>query len=270
METVDTTELVKAAVGGFTMEKLLYTLLIVAICAVVIKITKKILTEVLKKSRLNERICKYVVNTVKALLCVISIIIVADYLGINMNSFVALLSIGSLGLTLAAEDVLGNMAGGLVILSSHPFALGDFIETNGTSGTVKEISLNHTKLSTPDGLLVLLPNKELSNSQMINYTALGLRRVARAVTASYDAPTEAVKAACMEAMATENVLTDPAPEVYLSSYGDSTIEYKLFCWTKPEHYWQVYYTVGEALRRTFEAHGVEMSYDHLNVHIMDK
>ena len=163
------------------------------------------------------------------------------------------------------------MAGGLVILSSHPFAIGDYIEASGTSGTVYEISLNHTKLVTADGHLVMLPNKELASSQMINYTSLGRRRAVQKVTASYDAPTETVKAACMEAVSTvPNVLADPAPAVQVTNYGASSIEYTIFCWCSVEDYWPVYFAVNENLRSAFANHGVEMTYDHLNVHVVNK
>ena len=137
---------------------------------------------------------------VKLILYIVTVLIVAESLNIPMTSLVALLSVGSLGVTLAAEDILGNVAGGLVILSSHPFSIGDYVEVSGVSGTVHEISLNHTKLVTPDGHLVMLPNKELASSQMTNYTVLGRRRVVQKVTASYDAPTETVKAACRRAL----------------------------------------------------------------------
>ena len=140
----------------------------------------------------------------------LTVIITAEALGINTSSLTALLSVLTLGITLAAEDILGNVAGGLVILSSHPFALGDFIEAGGTSGTVREIGLNHTKLETANGQMILMPNKDLSSSKIINYTVLGRRRIVRTVTASYDAPTETVMTACMEAVeATANILPDP-------------------------------------------------------------
>ena len=90
------------------------------------------------------------------------------------------------------------------------------------------------------------------------------------LTASYDAPTETVKAACREALAqTEHILEDPAPSVYLTNYGDSSIEYTVYCWATPENYWDVHFALGERLRETFAAHGVEMTYDHLNVHIVE-
>lgn len=163
------------------------------------------------------------------------------------------------------------MAGGLVILSSHPFAPGDLIEANGASGTVQEISLNHTKLETPDGQIVLLPNKELSSSRIVNYTTLGRRRIVRAISAAYSAPTETVKAACRDALAsTPYLLEEPAPAVRLTNYGSSAIEYTVYCWAGLEHYWDAYYTLNEQLRTAFEKYSVEMTYDHLNVHISEK
>ena len=119
--------------------------------------------------------------------------------------------------------------------------------------------------------MVLMPNKDLSSSKIINYTVLGRRRVVRTVTASYDAPTEDVKAACLEAVAAApGILSDPAPAVQLTNYGASSIEYTIFCWCAPEHYWPVYFAINENLRDAFARHNVEMTYDHLNVHILEK
>lgn len=132
------------------------------------------------------------------------------------------------------------------------------------------MGLSYTKLETFDGQIVLQPNKELSASRITNFSTLGRRRVVCKVTASYDAPTETVKAACREAMGkTANLLPDPAPVVRLTDYGASSIEYTLRCWAKTEDYWQVYEDLREALRESFAAHGVEMTYDHLNVHIVE-
>ena len=104
------------------------------------------------RTKLDERIRKYVLAGAKLLLYIVTVLIVAESLHIPMTSLVALLSVGSLGVTLAAEDILGNVAGGLVILSPPtPFSIGDYVEVSGVAGTVHEISLNHTKLVTPDG-----------------------------------------------------------------------------------------------------------------------
>ena len=152
---------------------------------------------------------------------------------------------------------------------SHPFSLGDEIEVGGTTGTVREISLTHTKIETPDGQIVLQPNREMSSSKIINFTVLGRRRIVYKVTASYDAPTDEVKQACMDAvLAFPAVLKEPTPTVYLSNYGASSIEYTIRCWTAADAYWDTYFKMYERLRNTFAKHNVEMSYDHLNIHVV--
>ena len=265
-------QILNTAVGGYSLSKILSALVTLLVCLIAVRLIMKVVTRLLSRmQKVNERLQKVIRTSVKVLLYVLTVIITAEALGINTSSLTALLSVLTLGITLAAEDILGNVAGGLVILSSHPFALGDFIEAGGTSGTVREIGLNHTKLETFNGQVIMQPNKELSSSRIVNYTAMGRRRVVRTVTASYDAPTEVVKAACLEAVAaTPNVLTEPAPSVYLTDYGSSAIEYSVRCWAETKDYWDVYYALNENLRTAFAAHGVEMTYDHLNVHVLER
>ena len=269
---MDIKQILNTAVGGYSLSKILSALVTLLICLIAVRLIMKVVTRLLSRmQKINERLQKIIRTSVKALLYVLTVIITAEALGVNTSSLTALLSVLTLGITLAAEDILGNVAGGLVILSSHPFALADFIEACGTSGTVREIGLNHTKLETANGQVVLMPNKDLSASQIVNYTVLGRRRIARAITASYDAPTEAVMTACMEAVeATANILPDPAPVVRLTDYGASSIEYTIYCWCGIDDYWPAYYSINEKLRDTFAKHGVEMTYNHLNVHILDK
>lgn len=257
-------------IGTFSISAILSAALTLLICLVVVRVLLKLTKKLLSGSKLDQRVQKYILSGIRLLLYIVTALIVADCLHINMTSLVALLSVGSLGITLAAEDILGNVAGGLVILSAHPFSIGDYVEVGGVAGTVHEISLNHTKLVTPDGHLVMLPNKELASSQMTNYTVLGRRRVVQRVAASYDAPTETVKAACRRALEqTENLLEDPAPTVYLTAYKESSIEYTVYCWATPENWWGAYLALGEHLRDAFQKYGVEMTYNHLNVHIIE-
>ena len=270
MSQLDLSGLLTSSIGGLTLQTLLSAAITLLVCLVVIRLVCKLTRRLLFRSKLDERIQKYVMAGVKLLLYILTAVIVADRLHIPTTSFVALLSVGSLGVTLAAEDILGNVAGGLVILSSHPFSIGDYVEVSGTAGTVDEIGLNHTKLITPDGYRVMLPNKELASSQMINYTSLGRRRIAQKISASYDAPTETVKAACQKALdMTENLLSEPGSAIYLTDYGASAIEYTVYCWVAPENYWTAAMALRENLRTTFAQAGVEMTYNHLNVHIVE-
>src|SRR5699024_7226499 len=185
-------------------------------------------------------------------LYVLTVLIVADSLGIAVTSLIALLSVFGLAISLAAQDVLSNVAGGLVILFSRPFTLGDYVATDDGEGTVSEISLTHTKLDTYDGLRVMLPNSKLVDGKIINYTTRGIRRVDHGVSASYDDGTEAVRAACLRAVErTAGVLPDPAPQVVLSAYGESAITYRVRFWAKTEDYWDAYNSSLEEIRRCF-------------------
>ena len=266
------TDILKTSLGGYSLGNILSAIVTLLVCLVVVRLLMKLVTKLVGRARrINDRLQKIMLSAIKAVLYVLTVIITAEALGVNTTSLTAIMSVLTLGITLAAEDILGNVTGGLVILSSRPFGIGDVIETAGTEGTVREITLNHTKIETYDGQIIMQPNKELSSSRIINYSTLGRRRVVRTVTASYDAPTETVKAACMEAVtATPNVLSDPAPDVSLTTYGSSSIEYTVRCWAAVDDYWGAYHALNENLRSAFERNGVEMTYDHLNVHVVEK
>lgn len=255
--------------GKLALENVLAALVTLLACLLAVRLLLKLTRRLLSRTKLEERVRRYILMGVKLLLYTLTVVFTAGSLGINMSSLVALLSVGSLGITLAAEDILGNVAGGLVILSSHPFDIGDYVESDGAAGTVEEISLNHTKLTTPDGLTVLLPNKVLSASKVTNYTVLGRRRIVWKMTASYDAPTEAVKAACFRAVeATEHILADPAPAVYLTAFEDSGIDFTVYCWTPTADFWATQFILAENLRKEFAQAGIEIPYNKLDVHIM--
>ena len=270
MEEIE--KILQTKLGGYSLSHILSAILTLLICLLVSRLLLKLAKKLLHRGKkLNARLRQIILTAIKVVLYVLTGIITAGALGLNTTSVTALVSVLTLGVTLATEDILGNVAGGLVILSSHPFNIGDEIEISGTVGVVREIALNHTKVETCNGQYVMLPNKELSSSRIINYTAMGRRRVVVNVTASYDAPTDTVKTACMEAVAaTPNVLPEPAPQAYLTGYGSSSIEYSVRCWTETKDYWGAYYALNENLRTAFAAHNVEMTYDHLNVHVLNK
>lgn len=256
---------------SLTLQTVLYALLTLVVCLIVVRIVTTILRKALQRSKLDQRVAGYIVTGVRFVLLVVTVLVVADRLGIPVTSLVALLSVLSLAVTLAVQTVLSNVAGGMVMLATKPFSIGDLVTIGGETGTVKEIHLTHTCIDTPSGSRITLPNGSISGDKVINLTALGKRRVEVSVSASYDAPTQEVRKACLAAVASvDKVLADPAPAVVVTAYGESSISYLVLCWCKSEDYLDVYFPLTEALRQSFMDHGVEMTYNHLNVHIIDK
>ena len=257
--------------GSLTLTSLLFALLTLVICLIAVKIVMTILRKILKRSKLDGQVAGYIAAAVKIVLLILTVLIVADRLGIPITSLVALLSVLSLAVTLAVQTVLSNVAGGLVILATKPFAIGDYISAAGSDGTVREVTLTHTALDSPSGMRILIPNGTLSGEKIINYTKLGRRRVEISVSASYDDSVQDVRRALLEAVRrTGKVLDDPAPAVLVNSYGESSIEYFVHCWCKSGDYLAVYFALNEEIRTCFEEFGVTMTYNHLNVHILDK
>ncbi len=146
------------------------------------------------------------------LLWFITLMVVADSLGINASSLLALVSILGLAVSLSVKDSLSNLAGGLTILGTKPFKVGDYVEIGETGGTVQEIGLVYTKLTTIDNRRILMPNSLVVDAQVTNYTTEPLRRVDLTVSASYDAPVEKVKQTIQGVLKDhDKILLDPPP-----------------------------------------------------------
>lgn len=256
--------------GNISLGTLLGALLTLVICLVVVRLLTALLRRVLARTHMDARVQKYLVRTVQLVLWVVTVLITADQLGIPVTSLVALLSVLSLAVSLAVQNVLANVAGGLVLLVTKPFAAGDYVDTPCGAGTVKELTLTYTYLDTPDGLRIAAPNSSLSSGKITNYTTLGTRRIQHSVSASYDAPVQTVRQALLDAVArTPDLLESPAPEVYVNAYGESGIEYIVRSWARTADYWTAYYALLENIKAAFDEKSVEMPYNHLNVHIVD-
>ena len=257
--------------GQITLGKVLYALVLLAVCLAVSQMIVTLLRKLLEKRSKDGRISRFILRIIRAVLYIVTGLIVAGSLGVDVTSIIALVSVFGLAVSLAVQDVLSNVASSIVMIFAKPFSIGDYISTDDGEGTVEEVSLVHTKLRTYDGLLVMLPNSKLAAGKIINYTSLGQRRVVHTISASYDDSPDAVYAACRKAIRrTPFVLEDPAPAVALSKYGESSIEYQVRLWVPAEHYWDAYFACLDQIGRCFAEDGVTMTYNHLNVHIIEE
>ena len=243
---------------------------VAAVCLALMKLLLAVLDRALGRSKLDEPLQKLLRGLFKGGLWFITAIIVLECLGIKVTSLVAVLSVVGLAFSLALQNFLSNVAGGMQLLASHPFAVGDYVDAGGCSGTVVEIGMFYTKLATPDNKLVQLPNSAIVSANIINFSAQPARRVELTVSASYDAPTDQVTA-LLAKMAADHplVLDDPEPAVHVNGYGDNSIDYIMRVWCANTDYWTVYYELMDGLKPLFDRAGVEMTYPHLNVHMVD-
>ncbi len=263
-------EVMTKSIGALTLERLLSGIVTLVVCLIVMRLITSIVNRILAKVKWDPKVEKYIVSGVKILLYILAALVVADSFGIPVTSLIALVSVFGLALSLAVQDVLSNIASGLVILFSHPFDLGDYVGTGDSEGTVAEISLTHVKLDTPDGQRIMLPTSTMVSGKIINYTTLGIRRANHAICVSYDCATDDVRKSCLKAVSRiKGVLNDPAPAVVISTYGESAIEYRVRFWTKTEDYWDAHFQSLEEIRRCFDEDGIVMTYNHLNVHIVE-
>lgn len=276
METVEEVlQTVGDTVGikNLTPGVLLKVAAIVLVGWLVIRLLMRMVDRMLDRSRSVASIRQYIHTAVHVFLWVLLALMLAGTLNVDVTSIIAVLSVAGLAVSLALQNTLANLAGGLMILVTKPFAVGDYVEIDAgeSSGVVAEIGLAYTKLTTYDGKRVSIPNSQVSAAKIINYTNESGRRVDLVFSASYDAPTLRVKEAILEAVdALPAVRREPAPAVWITKYGSSSIDYVVRVWTSTEDYWNVYNALMEGVRESFAHHGVEMTYDHLNVHIAER
>jgi len=256
-------------VGNFTLSAILRAVIIFLVCIIAVKVLMRVFNKLILKMNVDKSLHAFIRTTVKILLYFVAVIIVADSLGIPITSLIAVLSVAGLALSLAIQGVLSNIAGGIMVLSSKPFGVGDYIEAGGVGGTVKEIGLAYTKLATADNKLIYIPNSDISASQIVNYSANDARRIEIKIGASYDDSIEDVKKALNQVIANNEVLEEPAkPFVNVSAYQDSYIEYVVRVWVENAKYWDVYFKMLEDIKASFDKNNITMTYNHLNVHMM--
>ena len=252
-----------------TLNSVIRVIVIVLVGMVVIRLVMKVAERLLDQSKPLASLRVYILSVLRIGLWFLLALIVAESVGIPTASIIALLSVAGLAVSLALQNTLSNVAGGITLLVTRPFQVGDYVEADGVSGTVSAVDLAYTTFTTIDNKMIYVPNSQLSAVKIVNYTTQERRRVDLNFTASYDAPTQTVKAAIREVVdAIPQIIRDPEPVIWLSAYQSSSIQYVVRAWTANADYWDVYYALQEGVRESFARYGVEMTYDHLNVHLM--
>jgi small conductance mechanosensitive channel len=221
------------------------------------------LNKLLTNKTVDISLVPFLSSMTNATLKVLLLVSVASMVGIETTSFVAVLGAASLAVGLALQGSLANFAGGVLILLFKPFKVGDLIESDGVLGVVQSITVLNTILATPADNTAILPNGQVANNKVLNYTKENNRRVDLTVGVGYGEDIEKAKKVLLEAMKNvPNVLESPAPVVGILSFGDSSVDLTVRPYAKSTEYWNVYFAANEAIKKALDENNIEIPYPH--------
>ena len=251
--------------------KILFGLAVLIIGTKIAKWVVKLVSKGRAFSKLDQSVQSFLLSFLKVILYALVIASAAIIWGIPTTSFLTIFTSAGVAVGLALQGALSNFAGGLMILIFKPFKVGDFIENGAVMGTVREITIIYTIIYTNDNKVVTIPNGTLTNSNVINYTALPLRRVDIQFSAGYGDDIDKVKSVLMGvAEAHEKILKDPAPFVRLVAQGASSLDYTFRVWCSGADYWDVYFDMMERVKKAFDENGICIPFQQIDVHLNGK
>ena len=255
--------------GMETGKNILAAIVIYIVGRFIIRQIMKLVSKILVKRDFEVSVQTFLKSLLSILLNLVLAFAIISKLGVETTSLAALLASAGVAIGMALSGNLSNFAGGLVILVFKPFKVGDFIDTtnNEVSGTVKEIQIFHTILTTVDNRLIYVPNGTLSSNAIVNYSRQEMRRAEWVFGVEYGMDFERVKAVIDRLIAADSrILKEPAPMVALSSLSASSVDIKVRAWTKVADYWDVYFDFNKAVYETFNKEGIGFPFPQLTVH----
>jgi len=227
------------------------------------------LISVLKRTDVDATLRPVIATVVRYGILTFVIIAVLAQFGVQTTSIIAALGAAGLAIGLALQGTLQNIAAGFMLLFLRPFRVGDYIDAEGRAGTVDEIGLFVTQMTTFDGLYVSVPNSQLWGSSIINYSRLPTRRLDVVIGISYDDNVEKAQSVLLELMKNdERILDDPAPEVLLKALADSSVNLNLRCWTERDNYWPLLFDLNQQGKRMVEDAGLTIPFPQRDLHII--
>jgi small conductance mechanosensitive channel len=218
---------------------------------------------IMEKNSYDPSLEKFLTNLISWMLRIVLVLAVLGTVGVQTSSFVAIVGAAGLAIGLALQGSLANFAGGVLILLLKPFKIGDSIQAQGIKGTVKEISIFSTILTTFGNEVVIIPNGKLSNDNITNFSKEENRRNAITAGISYDSDIKKARQILLEITANnEKILKDPAPVVVLAELGDSSVNLSLRYWSSNADFWECHFHVLEEMKNQFDANGISIPYPH--------
>ena len=253
----------------FSAQTLLNVAITFGVSLLVIFIVLKIIDHIQKLSSMDATLKSFIRSTVKAALWIIAIGAILSQLGVDTKNFAAIVSIVGLALSLSLQGTLSNLFSGMTILTTKPFTAGDYVMIGEADGLIKQVELFYTTMVTFDKRTIFIPNSQVTDAKIMNYSRERERRVQIDLGLDYSTPVELAKETLIGvAKVDERVLADPEPVVVILAYEDSAVRYSLRAWVKTEDYWDVFFALNERVNKALREKGITITYNHLNVHIL--
>jgi small conductance mechanosensitive channel len=261
---LDKLEMLVVEYGG----KFVLAVLIWIIGLFAIKMVIKLVDKGMQRSKMEITLRKFIISLINFGLKILLFVTVATIVGIKMTAFVTLIGAMGLAFGLALQGSLANFAGGVLINILKPYKIGDFIETGGIMGTVKEISIFNTILNTPDNKRIILPNSNVSNNNITNFSSEETRRVDLSFGVAYDTNTDRAIQIINDVIADHKyILRDPQPFVRIGNFGASSIDITVRVWGNSANYWDIHFDLLEQVKAAFDKAGIEIPFDQVDVNL---
>ncbi len=247
--------------------KIITAIAVYIIGKMIVRIIVKILTTILKKSRMDEMLLNFVVSIIRSVLLLFVVIASLDQLGVDTTSFIALLGAAGLAIGLALQSTLQNFASGVMLIVFRPFTKGDFIEAAGISGKVDTISIFNTVMLTGDNKQIIVPNGDIYGGTITNYSANNTRRIDMVFGIGYDDDMKQAKQIMQDVIAAdERILKDPDTLIAVSELADSSVNFVVRPWVKTADYWAVKFALTEGIKEAFDKKGISIPYPQIDIH----
>ena len=249
-------------------KNILVAALIFIVGRYLVKLLNMLFARMMMRTKVDAEVQTFLRSLVNILLTVLLVITVIGALGIETTSFAALLASAGVAVGMALSGQLQNFAGGIIILLMKPYRVGDMVEVQGTIGTVREIQIFHSILVAPDNRVVYIPNATMSSSVIVNRTRQQTRRLDWTIGVTYGEDVEKVQRTVLSLLTqVPQVLSEPAPEVYVDQMAESSVNILIRAWAKTEDYWTVNYAVNRLIYDEFNKVGIEFPFPQTTVHM---
>lgn len=257
------------SLGTTLGSKLLAAILILFIGCWIIKRLKKWVNNILEKRQVEASLATFTKSLINITFNFLLVLMIIGTLGVETSSIITLFASIGVGIGMALSGTLQNFAGGIMILLFKPFKVGDFIEAQGQSGTVKEIQIFNTILTTPDNKIIIIPNGGLSTGITQNYSKEALRRVDWQFGIAYgDSYDKAQEVIARLLNADNRILKEPNYFIALTSLGESSVNIVVRAWVNAADYWGVYFDMNEKVYKTFAEESINIPFPQLDVHLV--